>query len=173
MDCAPPPSLVTLASPSSYLSPHLLFGNICTPSPLSQACHRALPRQVDCSRRLYGAKRDFLRGGGTGDKGGGGGGSTCGRPIRVLGHPRHRPGAAVQLYAPTIAHLFPSDVHFLDRTPCPLPICTSCIPSPILKLPPLPPSQMYIIFRATLLPPFTHGAGTESLETRLFEPQVR
>ena len=37
----------------------------------------------------------------------------------------------------------------------------------------LPSPQMYILFRATLLPPFTHGAGTESLETRLFEPQVR
>ena len=30
---------------------------------------------------------------------------------------------------------------------------------------------MYILFRATLVSPLTHGAGVESLETRLFEPR--
>lgn len=32
--------------------------------------------------------------------------------------------------------------------------------------------QAYVLFRGRLAPPYSHGPGPESLETRLFAPQV-
>lgn len=61
-----------------------------------------------------------------------------------------------------------------SSSPCLLPLCPSAqvhVVAPYMNWDIPAISQVYILFRASLAPPFTFSPGSESLETKLFSPE--